>query len=409
MLIIIGLFLVPVIVLFIKLLRSFTSNKTKRILLHISMLAVSLIYIVCALTLHVEPFDFEFLEIGDYLTYTAVVVLLSPCLWAVIYYYSSALFRKMRVHKNAKIKSQKQYLYYRDDLDKIPPSIVMFTYKMDLDMRKIISATVLKLKLNGYLIERNHELVCSNKEDSELTDSEKAILKYVHSHFLDEREYRKLVEKETLHSNYLKKNKGGILFKLLKMVATVLLPVVLILASIQFDEYVYDRYSVSILDDIRYLEIKDEKEVEDLYNNEVINKEDYYHSYDAEGNCYYSYYLVRADKLEYGIVREMALFRVLDPLFILFSIAMIFVSLFTLIEQIRYFNKHYKRTFKGNELVSKAYALKNYLKEYSLIKDRKEEELVLWEYYLIYAVVLGINEQIEDEIIKVKGEWLWER
>lgn len=70
------------------------------------------------------------------------------------------------------------------------------------------------------------------------------------------------------------------------------------------------------------------------------------------------------------------------------------------IEQIIYFNKSYIRTIKGNELLNKAYALKNYLKDYSLIKNRTEEELILWEYYLVYAVILDVNVKIEDEIIK---------
>ena len=67
---------------------------------------------------------------------------------------------------------------------------------------------------------------------------------------------------------------------------------------------------------------------------------------------------------------------------------------------IKYINKNYRRTIKGKKLLNKTYALKNYLKDYSLIKDRTEEELILWEYYLVYAVVLGVNAKIEDEIIE---------
>ena len=51
-------------------------------------------------------------------------------------------------------------------------------------------------------------------------------------------------------------------------------------------------------------------------------------------------------------------------------------------------------------MINKAYALKNYLKDYSLIKDKTEEELILWEYYLIYAVILDVNAQINDNIIE---------
>ena len=78
---------------------------------------------------------------------------------------------------------------------------------------------------------------------------------------------------------------------------------------------------------------------------------------------------------------------------------MVFVSLFTIIEQIIYFKKDYKRTLKGNELLNKAYALKNYLKDFSIIKKRSKEELILWQYYLVYAVVLDVNIKIPDDII----------
>ena len=59
-----------------------------------------------------------------------------------------------------------------------------------------------------------------------------------------------------------------------------------------------------------------------------------------------------------------------------------------------------KRTIKGKELLTKAYALKNFLKDFSIIDKRTNDELILWEYYLIYSVVLGVNNKIENEIIE---------
>lgn len=41
-----------------------------------------------------------------------------------------------------------------------------------------------------------------------------------------------------------------------------------------------------------------------------------------------------------------------------------------------------------------------YKSNHSLIKNRTEKELILWEYYLIYAVVLNVNVKIKDEIIE---------
>lgn len=42
--------------------------------------------------------------------------------------------------------------------------------------------------------------------------------------------------------------------------------------------------------------------------------------------------------------------------------------------------------------------LKEYLKEYSLIKDRKAIEVYLWEDYLIFSILLGVNNNVTREI-----------
>ena len=54
-------------------------------------------------------------------------------------------------------------------------------------------------------------------------------------------------------------------------------------------------------------------------------------------------------------------------------------------------------------LVTKACALKNYLEDFSIMEERNEEELVMWEYYLVYAVALGVNETDDDIIEKYIG------
>ena len=76
------------------------------------------------------------------------------------------------------------------------------------------------------------------------------------------------------------------------------------------------------------------------------------------------------------------------------------IAIYLVIEQLVFINKNYRRTAKGTELLNKAYALKNYLKDYSIINERKEEEIVLWEYYLVYATLLNVNEEIQDEVIQ---------
>lgn len=401
--IIIGLLLIPVILVIIVKLNRLKLKKLTRVLLNIFLLVISFLYMILCFTLNIEPFNFNITNFTDYFIYSAVIFIFSPFLWIVLYYYCKRLFRITRVHKNAKIKPNKNYEYYRDDLDKISPSVLMFTETMDIDIKKSISATILKLKLTGYIKEVNNELSCTDKNNNELLETEKMILQSIKSNFFNEKTYKQLVEKETLDFKYIRKNNAGKFVKILKILATILMPIIIIISSVKFDNYVFEYYEIYILDNVRYLKIKDEKEIDKLYNSEIIDIEDYYHSEGIVGDktdVFYSYNLIRADKYEYSIVRKKAILDTLVPLSILISIIMVFVSLYMVIEQIIYFNKNYIRTIKGNELLNKAYALKNYLKDYSLIKNRTEEELVLWEYYLVYAVILDVNVKIKNEIIE---------
>lgn len=401
--IIFGVLLIPVVLGIIIKLNELRLKKITVILLNVLLLVISFMYIMLCFTLNIEPFDFNINNFTDYFIYSAVVFVFSPFLWIVLYYYCKKLFRITRVHKNAKIKSNKNYEYYRDDLDKISPSVLMFTETMEIDTKKSISSTILKLKLTGYIREVNNEFRCTDKKDNQLLETERMVLQSIKSNSFDEKSYKQLIEKETLDFKYIRKNNGGKFVKILKILATILMPIIIIISSMIFDKYVFEYYEIYILDNVRYLKINNEEELDKLYNNEIIDVDDYYHSEGTIGErteVFYSYDLIRADKYEYSIVRKKAILDTLVPLSILISIIMVFVSIYMVIEQIIYFNKNYIRTTKGNELLNKAYALKNYLKDYSLIKNRTEEELILWEYYLVYAVILDVNVKIKDEIIE---------
>lgn len=53
--------------------------------------------------------------------------------------------------------------------------------------------------------------------------------------------------------------------------------------------------------------------------------------------------------------------------------------------------------------------LKNFLEEFSRIDDKEAIEVKLWEYYLIYAQILGIAEKVEKQFKKLYPELLQEK
>ena len=406
----IGVFLIPIVLVIMKISNLITTKKKIRILLNILLILIPIIYIVLCLVIRAEPFDFEdhysveyMFYKGEYILYAGLIFLFTPFIWIIVVYFAKIIFNSIRVRKNAMIKRDEEYIYYRGDLDKVSPSIIMFTSTFDMDIRKGISATILKLKLTGYIKEdsSSDSYVYTNKDESNLLESEKMVLYLIRDNYFDKNHYREIVKQEALNNKYIVKNRGGIPFRILKIIVAICVPIMLFAFSVWLDQYVFENYRVYPENDGHtYIILNNEDEIERLYYKEVKDINDYYHRTMADGSLAYNYSEIRADNLEYSVVRKAFCLHLINAFIVSFFSIFVLIALYIVIDQIIYIHKNYRRTIKGKTLLNKAYALKNYLKDYSLIKDRTEEELVLWEYYLVYAVVLGVNVKIEDKIIE---------
>ena len=84
-------------------------------------------------------------------------------------------------------------------------------------------------------------------------------------------------------------------------------------------------------------------------------------------------------------------------------IAVTFVLIYSVIYQ-NGDNKHLKLTETGEEEIMKCIKLKHFMEEYTLLKDRKPEEIVIYESYIPYAVALGVNKKFYGTIYDIFGE-----
>lgn len=404
----IGIILIPIVVLIIKEANRITTSKKQRRILNLSLILITLIYIIFCWVLKAEPFNFKshysneyMIYNGEYILYTGIIFVFSPFMWIILAHFTKMIFRGIRIRKNAIIKRKEDYVYYRGDLDKIPHSIIMFTSQLQVDLRKCISATILKLKLTGYIEEKGTSLVYTNKDECNLYKSERMVLGLIRNNSFDTNKYKKEVEKETLQNKYLVKNHGGKFSRIIKIIVAICMPIAMFAISVWLDDYHFKNYQVIPNNDGHvYIKLERDEDIEQLYYNEVKDLNDYYHRSMADGSIAYNYKLIRADKLEYSVVRKALLLAIIVTFSITNIAVFIVIAIYIIIQQIIYFNKNYTTTIKGKILLNKAYALKNYLKDFSIIKDRTEKELILWEYYLIYAVALDVNVKIEDDIIK---------
>ncbi|MDR0325808.1 MAG: DUF2207 domain-containing protein [Oscillospiraceae bacterium] len=62
------------------------------------------------------------------------------------------------------------------------------------------------------------------------------------------------------------------------------------------------------------------------------------------------------------------------------------------------------RTAKGNELTEKVAGLKRFINEFSSLSQKRKEEVVLWNDFLVYAVVLEENNRIIRDISGMYGK-----
>ena len=60
-------------------------------------------------------------------------------------------------------------------------------------------------------------------------------------------------------------------------------------------------------------------------------------------------------------------------------------------------------TAYGEEEIKKILQLKNYIKEYSLMKERELSSVIIWDKYLAYSIAFGISSKVTQRLY---SEWL---
>lgn len=87
-----------------------------------------------------------------------------------------------------------------------------------------------------------------------------------------------------------------------------------------------------------------------------------------------------------------------DSLFAVFCLLNIFVLLFLVFIGNR---KIYVKTQKGIALSEKLIGLKNYLEDFSSINEKEVNNIVLWDYYIIYAIIFDLKGNLDEDVEKL--------
>lgn len=92
--------------------------------------------------------------------------------------------------------------------------------------------------------------------------------------------------------------------------------------------------------------------------------------------------------------------RFIYDIFSIPMITVIIVSAFTYI--IAYSSREtgsmYKRTKYGEQLTARLFGIKEYIKDFSILEERKKEELILWQDYMVLACLFNLNKKEVEKI-----------
>ena len=153
------------------------------------------------------------------------------------------------------------------------------------------------------------------------------------------------------------------------------------ITSKEFSKYTKKRYE-SIHTDFENIE-KAAKETHKMQGNIDSKREDLYNEWNSRWSAYFVTVFV--------LIMFTVLVIFIAPIFI----ALIICSIICLINR----NKiKTALTDKGYREQQEWKALKNYLNDYSLLKEKAVPDIILWEKYLVYATVFGISAKVLKQL-----------
>lgn len=251
---------------------------------------------------------------------------------------------------NVKKYKKDNIKYIRDDLEKLTPSYVYYIFNLDLDVDKCVNSTLLKFIYDKNISIVNNRFELTDKSLNNLKGSEKFLIKCLNNKrsSLDykkeydfENEIFKEAYKQLVINELLKLNYifyGKISDKLLSIIPITVMLIIFAIAVIL----------TFVLD------------------SDTINK----------------------------VVGPAALLSFFIIMFLTYIIGFS-------VGEINDGN-NYKRTTKGKELLHKIAGLKKFLKDFSNIESADIETLQLKGFFLIYSIVLNLNDDENKKIQEIK-------
>ena len=272
--------------------------------------------------------------------------------------------------KNKKYTSRQKVIYYRDKLNGISPTTISLMQNIKIEEEKDLIATLLKLQLMGNIVIRGNEIIITSDDTSKLLASEEILFEELKTgklrrSYIEDWKQQAVVEAKA--QGYLKEKKSSKSIIRKKIVLIVLF----VLSILYFMTYANPvMYSI---EEVLALNIPENMSLFDIPTHE--NSEIFIDVLSQIASIFVSIIGIFGCPILYFIFHVMYKFQ----------------------------KDELKRTYKGEALTDEILGMKRFLHDFSMLDEADKEAIGLWDEFLIYAVVLGENEKVVDEILDIKN------
>ena len=302
---------------------------------------------------------------------------------------------KKRIEKNIRYEVINNIEYYRDKFPDLSPAEMSIISDLDVETEKDIAATILKLYGKKYIDFENDKLIIKNDDLTGLNKTEQEILLQISDNklsVLERLKWKECAFLEAENHEYIKPNKDinkkkhfWISTLLILFLICCIINSIVDIAKVTPEEMekleIYNQNEMSKFDD--------EELIQNLENNtDNTSYEELLEFFNVYMKGPYGKYIID-------------IFSIIINLFLIF--ALIIYKVFRAITYRSIEQNKYVRTEKGTKLAEEIAAMQRYIHEFSLLSDKEKEDIILWDDFLVYAVILEENTNIVKEIFSFKN------
>lgn len=320
-----------------------------------------------------------------------VILLISKCFILIATYLAFRISRMKVIKENSRYKVIDNIEYYRKRFNNITPAEISLITDLEIETKKDISATILDLYQKEIIDFYENNIIIKN-EDKALRQSEQKLVEMIKSNDFSKEnidEWKKTCIKEAQENNYIKvkidKEKRPNFSKnnMVINISAKLFIISLILSLVFLFTPTGEKWYTTLDEfDNKYAQ-EDKTELEIIKNNQDVKE------------------------LYVKIISGSGPIMILSTVMIITFFVLIGTPIYRKARRKIYnkieVNNSYERTREGKILVEQIAGIKNYIHDFSLLSEKDKENIVLWEDFLIYAVVLEENEIIINDIYRYRN------